>query len=77
MNIKQAKEYFEIGAITSFHILRDPMGSGWLLVVETLAGKSSTLQTALNKDKVFSSLDTLHGEIESIAGRVSSFSVSV
>lgn len=78
MNVKQAKEYYDLGIIASFHIIHDPMSTGWLLVIETnQVGKSFTLQTALNKDKVFSSLDTLHGEIEHIAGRVSSFHVAV
>jgi len=77
MNIKQVKQLFENGAITSFHVLHDPLSPGWLLVFETITGNSHTLQTSLNKDKVFSSLDTLFGEIESIAGRVSSFEVKV
>jgi hypothetical protein len=78
MNVKQAKEYYDLGIISTLHIVRDPMSTGWLLVVETnQVGKSFTLQTALNKDKVFSSLDTVHGEIEHITGRVSSYQVTV
>lgn len=77
MNIKQAKEYFELGIIRGFESVRDPMGTGWLLVIVGKEGRSWTLQTAKGEEKVFSSLDTLMGEVEKIAGRVSSFAIVV
>jgi len=75
MKIKQAKEYFELGVITGFSAIKDIEPGGWLLVVEGKDERSWTLQTALGQPKVFSSLDTLVGEIEKIAGAISSLSI--
>lgn len=78
MQIKQAKEYFELGVVTGFYAVRDPLSAGnWLMVIEGKQGNSWTLQTKLGKEKSFSSLDTLMGQVEDIAGRVSSFKVSI
>lgn len=78
MQIKQAKEYFELGVVVGFHAVRDPIAPGnWLMVVEGKQGNSWTLHTKLGKEKSFSSLDTLMGQIEDIAGRVSSFKVAI
>lgn len=77
MNIKHAREYFEMGIIRGFESVRDPLGSGWLLVIVGKEGRSWTLQTSLGKEKVFFSLDTLVSEVESISGRVSSFAIVV
>lgn len=80
MKIKQAKEYFEDGVITGFDAVRDPLMPGaWLLVVigSKTSGKSWTLETALGKQKSYANLDTLIGEIETIAGRVSSLHINV
>ena len=78
MKIKQAKDYFEDGMITSFDAVRDHLTSGgWLLVICGHNGKSWTLQTALGGDRSFSKLDTLIAQIEAISGRVSSLRVSV
>lgn len=77
MNIKQAKEYFELGIIRGFESVRDPLSTGWMLVIVGKEGRSWTLETAKGEEKVFSSLDTLMGEVEKIAGRVSSFAIVV
>lgn len=78
MLIKQAKEYFELGVVVGFHAVRDPLAAGcWMLVVEGKEGRSWTVQTSLKVEKSYSSLDTLMHEVENIAGRVSSFSISV
>lgn len=78
MNIKKAKDYYELGVLTAFYAVRDPLKPGnWLLAIEGKEGRSWTLQTALGKDKSFASLDTLAGEIEEICGRVSSFKVTL
>ena len=60
MKIKQLREYFELGVLTGFSIILDPLGEGkgWLLVVEGQEGRSWTLETALGEPKSFSSLDT-------------------
>lgn len=77
MNIKKAKEYYELGVVTSMHAVRDIEPGRWLLVIEGKEGRSWTLETALGKPKSFASLDTLVGEIEGIAGRFSGFSVNL
>jgi hypothetical protein len=77
MNIKQAREYFEMGVIAGFEVVRSPMSESWLLQVVGRAGKSWILQTALKQDKAFSSLDTLISEIEGITGRVNGFTVRI
>lgn len=78
MQIRQAKEYFELGVVVGFYAVRDPLEPGnWLMVIEGTQGNSWTLQTKLGKEKSFSSLDTLMGQIEDIAGRVSSFKVTI
>lgn len=77
MKIKEAKEYYELGIVTGFDVVRDPMTTGWLLVVLGKEGRSWTLQTAKGSEKAFSSLDTLVGEIESITGRVSLLHVGI
>jgi hypothetical protein len=64
--------------IRSFYSVRESsQGAGWLLVVVGPDGRSWTLKTAKGDDKVFSSLDTLMGEVEKISGRVSCFEISV
>lgn len=80
MNIKKAKEYFELGVLTGFDAVRDPLKPGnWMLVISGKEGRSWTLHTALGKgkEKTFASLDTLVGEIEEITGRVSSLSIKL
>lgn len=78
MKVKQAKEYYELGVLTGFHAVRDPLAKGqWLLVVVGKDERSWTLQTALGKEKSYAKLDTLVDEIEAISGRVSAFYVSL
>ena len=77
MKIKQAKEYFDLGVLTGFAAVRDPMTTGWLLAIEGKEGRSWTLKTALGSVKSFASLDTLVGEIEGITGRVSTLHIGV
>jgi hypothetical protein len=67
MNLKQAKDYFELGCIASFTIQRAPMSAGWLLFIE---GKSQGyLDTALDKQRVFATVDTALRMVETISGR--------
>lgn len=76
MQIQQAKEYFELGVVTGFCAVRDPLVSGnWMLVVAGKEGNSWTLQTALGKVKSFASLDTLVKQVEGISGRVTSLDI--
>jgi hypothetical protein len=77
MKLKQAKEYFDLGVLTGFDAVRDPLRPGsWLLSISGKDGRNWTLQTALGHERSFSSLDTLIGQVEDITGRVSSFHIN-
>lgn len=77
MKIADAKHYFELDVIKKCYIVRDPLTPGnWLLVIELTNGDSKTLQTALGKDRSFSSLDTIAAQMEGMFGNFSSFTVS-
>lgn len=70
MDMQKARDFFEVGAIVSFGAVRNPMGKGWLLSVKGKGMNDTwTLMTALGKPKVFSSLDTLVGQVEQITGK--------
>lgn len=68
MKIKQLKEYYELGILTGFNVIKDPIQPGWLMVIEGKDDRSWTLETALGKPKSFASLDTLAAELESVVG---------
>jgi hypothetical protein len=75
MNIKQAREYYDLNVLTGFEILRDPMTKGWLLMVIGKEDRSWTLETALGKPKVYSSIDSIVTEVERIVNKVSGVSI--
>lgn len=77
MNIKQAKEYFDLGVITRFHVVRDIGPNRWLICIEGKEGRSWTLATTKGQPKSFASMDTVVHDLTEITGRVSSFSVTV
>lgn len=78
MNLKQAKEYFEDGMITHFEAVPDPLtDGGWMLVLCGKNDRSWDFHTALGEVRIFSKVDTLVGQVESIAGPVSSMRISV
>ena len=77
MQIKQAKEYFKDGMITGFNAVKAPMLTCWLLSISGKNEKFWILETALGKDKLFASLDTLIGEVESITKRVTSLKILI
>jgi hypothetical protein len=78
MKINQAKEYYEDGMITGFDAVRDPLTEGgWMLVICGKNERSWDFQTALGEVRIFSKLDTLVGQVESITGRVSSLHISI
>lgn len=75
MNIKQAKEYFSLGLIKSFKVVRVPMvESSWMISLDGKMGVVS-LETAVHSVKNYSCVDSALNDIERIAGRVSSLSV--
>lgn len=77
VNIKQAKEYFELGVITRFYVVRDMTPNRWLICIEGQQGRSWTLSTSKGTPKSFASFDTVIHDLTEIAGRVSSFSVTI
>lgn len=78
MQIKQAKEYFELGIITGFEVVRLAMGGDtWTLLINGKEGRSWMLETQLGETKKFASLDTLVRQIEDITGRVQSLTIRV
>lgn len=79
MKLKQAREYFELGAISGFDAVRDPTRPGyWMLSITYSKGRNdTTLETALGDTKSFATLDTLVKEVAGITGRVSSLKIAV
>ncbi len=76
MQLKQAKEYFELGVITGFEVVRLAMGGGtWTLIIQGKEGRTWMLETQLGKTKQFASLDTLVGQVEEITGRVQGLNI--
>lgn len=75
MKIKQLKEYYELGILTGFSVIKDPVQPGWLMVIEGKDDRSWTLETALGKPKSFASLDTLVGELEGVVGTLGALSM--
>lgn len=78
MKIKEARDYYELGVLTGFDAVRDPLIAGaWILSISGKEGRSWVLETAKGGFKSFSSLDTLVGEVESITGRVSALHMTL
>lgn len=76
MQLKDAKAYFELGVITGFDAVRDPLQpSNWLLIISGKEERSWTLETQKKEEKSFSTLDSLVNEVERITGRVSSLKI--
>jgi hypothetical protein len=77
MDLKKAKDYYELDALTGFDIVKDPTTPGWLLVAIGQEDRFWTMETALKKTKIYSSIDSAMTEIERITGRISSLHVSI
>ncbi len=78
MQIKQAKEYFELGIITGFEVVRLAMGGDtWTLIINGKEGRTWMLETQLRETKKFSSLDTLVRQVEDITGRLQALTIRV
>lgn len=76
MQLKQAKEYFELGVITGFEVVRLAMGGdAWTLIIQGKEGRTWMLETQLGKTKQFASLDTLVGQVQEITGRVQGLNI--
>lgn len=71
MDMQKAKDMFGVGAIAEVSVARAPLdaASGWIVAFRFKAGNGDVLETALGRVKVFSSLDTLYGQVEKITGR--------
>jgi len=76
VQLKQAKEYFELGVITGFEVVRLAMGGDtWTLIIQGKEGRTWMLETQLGKTKQFASLDTLIGQVQEITGRVQGLNI--
>lgn len=79
MNVKQAKEYVELGVAQGFRAYRAPMGKGWLLVVDVRRGgglDGDVLETALGVPREFASLDTLYNQVQQLGVQVEELAFS-
>ena len=74
--IQRAREYYDLGVIASFHLVRDPMSTGWIVCIEGTSGTSWTLHTARGDVRSFASLDSAVKAVEESGMRVSSLKVS-
>lgn len=73
ITMQQAREYVDLGVIASFHLVRDPMATGWNVCIEGISGMSWTLHTARGEVRSFASLDSAVKAIEEIGMRVFRF----
>lgn len=73
--IQRAREYYDLGVIAAFHLVRDPMGSGWIVCIEGTSGASWTLHTARGEVRSFASLDSAVKSVEETGMRVSALKV--
>lgn len=77
ITIQKVREYYELGVIAGFHLVRDPMSSGWIVCIEGTSGASWTLHTARGEVRSFASLDSAVKAVEETGMRVSSLNVGV
>lgn len=76
MKIKQAKEYYELGVLTSFDVIKDALNPGcWLLVIGGKEDRSWTAHTSLGEVKSYARLETVITDIETISGVVSNLHI--
>lgn len=69
MELKEARQAFSLGGIKSFVAIRSVMGKGYeLSIIGNQVGQLWNLKTAQGEVRVFASLDTLVGVVESITG---------
>ena len=77
ITIQKVREYYELGVIAGFLLVRDPMSSGWIVCIEGTSGASWTLHTARGEVRSFASLDSAVKAVEETGMRVSSLKVGV
>jgi hypothetical protein len=76
INLSRAREYFSLGVVRGFDILRSPMGDGWQLILNGKSGSSWTFETARSEPRIFSTIEAAVRAVEEIGGRVVSLAVS-
>lgn len=69
MNLAEAKDYFKLDLFVGFHAIKDPLSEGWMLVFEGAKERSWVMQTALGKDKIYSTMDSLNQDVGRVMGR--------
>lgn len=76
MKLGKAKEFFHFGLIKSFHAVRRPMASGWMLEIEGVKGSQWILKKADGEFREFKSIDSLVATVEGItAGQLNGFRI--
>lgn len=80
MKIAQAKDYFDVGLITGFDIIRDPLALGrpgaWLLSLNGKGGKSWMFNTSRDEIRSFRTFEAVIQTILDIGFDVKQLSVS-
>jgi hypothetical protein len=69
MQVKQAKDYFKNDLIVEFFVKPEASQAGWTIGITGKKDQQWFIHTALNKVKVYTSLDTAYKEIKGIIDR--------
>lgn len=75
ITIQQAREYYELGVISGFHVMREILEDGWNVCIEGTSGTLWYLHTARGVMRRFASLDSAVKAIEEVGFRVTSLRV--
>jgi hypothetical protein len=76
MQVAQAREYVQIGAITSAFAMRDPVSGGWFFCLVGKDDRTLELRTARGEVRTFRTLDALVTTADEICGKISSINFS-
>jgi hypothetical protein len=77
MQVKQAKDYFKNDLLIEITDERAVEAEGWTITLHGKKHQSWQIKTALDKVKVYNSLDTAYKEIKGIIDRDFTLSVGV
>lgn len=76
ITIQQAREYYQLGVISGFHVVREILEEdGWNVCIEGTSGTFWYLHTARGVMRRFASLDSAVKAIEEVGFRVTSLRV--
>ena len=69
MKLQQAKEFYALGAVKSISASKDTLTKDWALLFLLSNDTAQYLETATGKKKLFTSANTMIGEVEQITGK--------